>query len=242
MDEIPTVMTPRILPRSYLRWLAGWFGRVLATGTGWGAGALVGWLLEGAIDARVAPLGFGLVVGLSQWLVLRPILHWTDGLWWVPATGLSWGVCGFVLSTPALGLIVGLVVGLVQCWILGRWQLDPGSWALVSWMGGLVLVLDPLALDGGALANALTWPLAAFVFGAMLGVGYGAITGVRAAALLTTTPAERSVNGIMGGVAIEDSGPQGHCPQLLPFHQFPLDPIKTTIVAADWWVLGSWTA
>jgi hypothetical protein len=99
---------------------------------------------------------FGIVVGLSQWLVLRKIIKGSG--WWILATtlGATLGLAGTnVIHSALIGVNVyilagslgmaalGLVVGMAQWWIL-RGQLGKAGWwipaSAAGWFAGGIAV------------------------------------------------------------------------------------------------------
>lgn len=134
-----------------------WFQWVFASTIGW----VIGWFFVGE------PM-VGLVLGIAQWLVIRP---YGDRLgWWLVATAVGWvagwglilagwitppnaGLIGAVLS----GAFIGTVLGLVQWLVLNRLVYLAAWWIL---------------------ASAVAWSIALSGFFDMTGVLVGAVVGV----------------------------------------------------------------
>jgi len=96
---------------------AGWW--ILATAVGWTLGWAV--VMAGVIvppqpdlaGSMLAGAIIGLIVGLSQWLVLR--LAVDQAGWWVLASTIGWavamtGMIGWTLSGAAAGALTGLML------------------------------------------------------------------------------------------------------------------------------------
>jgi hypothetical protein len=143
-----------------------------------------------ATSAGVAFLIFGAFVGTAQWLLLRRTLRVA---WWLPATGLGWGLAGVVSGFTAGGSVstIGPDAG----------PIDP----LVAWLVGGPLVV--LFLGGGQwlilrreLEGVGWWPLVNIV-----GLILGFIVGFAVAKIVpwlapTDFPSAKAL-GIVGGVA-----------------------------------------
>jgi hypothetical protein len=151
-----------------------------------------------AKTSGVAFLIFGAFVGMAQWLVLRRSLR---AAWWVPATGLGWGLAGVVsgfnaggsVSTigpdagpidPLLAWLVGAPLVVVFLgggqWLILRRDLEgAGWWPLVN-MVGLILGFSV----GFAVAKIVPWlaptdfpsAKALGIVGAVAGLVYGGVT------------------------------------------------------------------
>ncbi len=128
-----------------------WLKWILVTTLGWAVGLALG--IEFVIGA---------VVGILQWIVLRPLVR-EDG-WWVPASAAGWAggaaLVTFVLrpENPVLApAIIGAGMGLAQ-WLVLRWQVYRAWWWIVlstlGWTLGMMGLLGaPLV---GGVAGAVT--------------------------------------------------------------------------------------
>ena len=131
-------------------WLL-WLKWVLASTIGWVAGVL--------LPASVA-FGLGAMVGIAQWVVLRPLFRQAG--WWILASAMGWAV-GEALVTVVLpidntflqGAMLGGTLGIAQWLVLRRWVHRGGWWVAVS-IGGRAagpILGAPLV---GAVAGATT--------------------------------------------------------------------------------------
>lgn len=128
-----------------------WLKWILVTTLGWAFGVALG--VEVAIGA---------VVGVLQWLVLRPLIR-RDG-WWIPASAAGWaggaGLVVFLLrpENPVVApAIIGAGIGLAQ-WLVLRWQVSRAWWwivvSILGWAVGMMGILG--ASLAGAAAGAVT--------------------------------------------------------------------------------------
>jgi len=131
-------------------WLL-WLKWVLASTLGWVAGVLLP--VYGA-------LAVGTMVGIAQWVVLRP--RFKQAGWWILASALGW-VLGQILVTAVLpiqntflqGAVLGGTLGIAQWLILRRWVHRAGWWIVLSavgWSAGPILGASLV----GAVAGAIT--------------------------------------------------------------------------------------
>ncbi len=132
----------------------------------WLLATTVGWIIGLASGGE---LGIGLIIGFTQWLVLRRYV--SQAGWWILVTALGWGigwsiiVSGFIIpadlglsSSVFSGALLGLTVGLGQWFLLRRWVNFASMWLLLS-------------LSGWAIA------LAGFLGSTLVGAVVGAVTG-----------------------------------------------------------------
>jgi hypothetical protein len=89
---------------------------ILASVSGWAAGALFAFFFtQGGVDFQ-SSLIIGLATGTAQWLVLREELHWAG--WWIPINVVAWttglALLPGLLSTGALaGAVTGIALMLL---------------------------------------------------------------------------------------------------------------------------------
>lgn len=106
-----------------------WAQWVMATALGWIVGAGLG-----------SEIGIGAMIGVLQWLILRP--HIRRAGWWAPATAIGWSA-GWLLVIAMLppeqsflaGIVVGTCVGVLQWLVLQRGLHRAGWWVIVSALG-----------------------------------------------------------------------------------------------------------
>lgn len=90
-------------------------------------------------------------MGITQWLVLRPLFPQAG--WWIPLSAggwmLAWGI-SMAIPVPLAPFIIaglaGLLMGSSQWLILRRWVPIAGWWIIVSllaWVVGLSDFADP---------------------------------------------------------------------------------------------------
>jgi len=128
-----------------------WLKWILVSTLGW----VIGWALTNQFIV-------GVVIGVMQWVVVRPLIR-KDG-WWIPASAAGWAggaaLVTFLLrpGNPFVGpAIIGAGIGVAQ-WLVLRWQLQRAWWwivlSMLGWTVGLMGVFGaPLA---GAVAGAVT--------------------------------------------------------------------------------------
>jgi hypothetical protein len=121
----------------------------LSHSVGWGLLPLTTWSLHrhdltvfltnesmnfGMSDELPSFMVSGLVLGVTQWLLLR---HTIDrAAWWVAATVIGWSL---IAATSLLGLILGgVLVGASQWVVLRRSVRKAGWWIVASALGWLV--------------------------------------------------------------------------------------------------------
>ena len=196
-----------------------WLGWTLATAAGLLLGlapfALLSSELPVLLVRVVLPLWAGFLVGLFQWLVLRPYL--THPVDWVLNGGAGWAA-GFALGLLAIDnlrasplgallgyLLFGLIVAVLQ-WPVLRREI-PNAWAwviasVVGWAAGVYVSQAALGLiaQGDEPSSLLTSAVSALVTGLVA----GAITGV-ALAWLTRQPEAGPLRGRPAAVAPEQS-------------------------------------
>lgn len=121
-----------------------------------------GWLLGGLVIPGVAFIISGFLIGIFQWLVLQGRL--TRAWLWILATSIGW-MAGYFLSffllPPDLqlleGMMIGLMTGIAQWFVLRREFYWAGWWivfSIIGWVTGLTLL--PGVLLTGTMAGALT--------------------------------------------------------------------------------------
>ncbi len=169
-----------------------WAGWTLATTAGMLAGFLPALFLAQAIDLWLVrillPLWAGLLVGVFQWLALRPYLtHAAD---WIAhgGAGLAVGYALGLALIQALGgspigallgyLLFGLIIALLQWPALRREIPNVIYWVAASVIGwALGAYLAPLVLNlitGDSVSQALSTT----VIAAVTGLVAGAVTGI----------------------------------------------------------------
>ncbi len=162
---------------------AGWglgLSWVLACTVAWGVGGTVGVALGRPGDIIVAGyvavvLG-GILAGVLQWLVLRPLV--AGAHWWVLASIVAVALVGVVVFGVGLvnvdvGWVVGValfgtVVGVLQ-WLVLRDQVARAGWWVLASTVGWVVAGPATALVGVDAAMGLSW--------GVLGAVYGSVTG-----------------------------------------------------------------
>ena len=174
-----------------------WLQWVLATALGLSVGMVLGWAVGFALRSEMAvALGKGLpwlVVGLTQWHVLRREVGAAG--WWIVAyavggtvvavlavaTGWSLGDVPAAGGGVILGIAVGFVVGVIQ-WFAFRRRLSLTlEWTGASTIGWAVgLTLGFMLAHGGGFVGAEggVGPVAHGLVGAIAGTGVGALTGI----------------------------------------------------------------
>jgi len=86
---------------------------VVASAAGWVTGYLVVVLgLSGGFEV-LDSIVLGLAVGIAQWIVLKPELHWAG--WWIPFSAMGWftGLSllpGFFLTGTMAGVLTGVAL------------------------------------------------------------------------------------------------------------------------------------
>ncbi len=142
-----------------------WLQWVLATTLGW----ILGWALGGEI-------GIGTVVGIAQWLVLRPLV--SQAGWWILASTAGWVVAWAlivpgVLVSPADGIVAsivagavfGFMLGLAQWFVLRRLVFYAGWWVAASTVGWTISLVGIL---GGTVAGAVAGVVTGFALDLLL--------------------------------------------------------------------------
>lgn len=159
-------------------------------------------------------LAGGCLVGVCQWLVLRPYLR--GSYRWIVATGVSWSVLGLLhLSTTGwvapgtfnlllrgifgvlYGSYVGLGLGIGQWWVMRnqvtqawRWiPLSAGIWAMsiaIAWIAGGLLRLVSGLFMGEVVGLVLGWGAIA----ALSGIGIVGLLYDQPSTLPALPPAE----------------------------------------------------
>ena len=182
----------------------GWLWWVLASTVGWAVGGPVGVALGGGLAMGIVVTGYvGMAVGVIaagalQWLVLRRQV--AGAAWWIVASVVGAALVG-VLAV-LLGWVVGVVGRLVGGTAWGAnwgpdWSADPGGdvgFVVGVAAGGTVLgllqwlVLRRQVARAGwwVLASSVGWVMGGLAAGitnttagwAVLGIVYGAITGI----------------------------------------------------------------
>lgn len=170
-----------------------WLAWTLATA----AGMLLGLVpftffiadLEVGLVRVLLPLVAGLLIGLFQWLALRPYLVRSED--WVLLDGAGWAV-GFALGLfviEAVGqsplgallayLLFGLIIGTLQWPALRREIPNVVAWVIASMIGwALGAYLSQLALSAIAPNGEVSQVLSTAVVAGLTGLVAGAITGV----------------------------------------------------------------
>jgi hypothetical protein len=169
-----------------------WLSWTLATAVGMLLGFVPASLVVDNIDLGLArvfvPLVAGLLVGLLQWVVLRPYLVQASD--WILAGAAGWAV-GFALglvviqtlSGSPIGaitgyLLFGVIIGLIQWPVLRREIPNALSWVLASivgWAAGLLVA--QLALSQFFGDNPIHPVVTSAISAGVSGLIAGAITG-----------------------------------------------------------------
>jgi len=173
------------------------------------AGAAAVWLAIGQIAMYallvVAGLGEGAVLGLAQWLALRPSIPNLPGRAWVLATALAAGIAwALAMSLVTLGelnmlgrtalailaLPFGIMflcsIGCAQWWVLRRSVARAGWWILanaIAWPLGVAIPVVGMALLPDT-AEATTMLVVGVICGLLMGAVVGALTGFALVRLL----------------------------------------------------------
>lgn len=158
-----------------------WMWWTVASMLGAGIILLVAKLGNGVSNVMLGALVLGTgggVAGLGQWIVLHrtvPVPKWGVLLWTAGAILIAlvpFAAALYLIDAPdsdqaiirggygVVAAMVGMVVGIVQCFALQdsvRWY---GLWIIVS-----------------ALAGAIGWPLGLYLVGLVWGLNYGAVCG-----------------------------------------------------------------
>jgi hypothetical protein len=169
-----------------------WLGWTLATTFGMLVGYLPSFFLVNILDLGLArliiPILAGLLIGFSQWVVLRRYVSDTSD--WILAGGAGWAV-GYVLGLFIINSLIGLplggflgyvlfgvIVAVAQWPILSREIPNLLAWVLANvagWTLGFYASQSSLNLfEGPAIAPALSVTLVSTVSGLVA----GAITGL----------------------------------------------------------------
>lgn len=144
--------TGDLLPAGCGLWVGWIFASILGTLIGWFAGWRVSFLVPGVAAIFVLGGTVGLILGFTQWLVLRGQMPGASR--WIPASALGWAG-GFSigvalaqqlgLAEAGFGLVVGAFtgafVGLLQ-WMVLRGQIPDAGWwiaaSVIAWASSLV--------------------------------------------------------------------------------------------------------
>jgi hypothetical protein len=135
--------TSDLLPSGCGLWISWLFASIFGGLLGWWLGWRASFLIPGFFSTVTLGLFMGLVLGALQWLVLRS--HLNGAGWWVPASGVGWGLgfttgvllaqqfglmeVGFGLS---IGLTTGLCLGIFQWMVLKGNVSKAGVWVPVN--------------------------------------------------------------------------------------------------------------
>jgi hypothetical protein len=170
-----------------------WLGWTLATAAGMLLGLLPFALLFADLDLLwvrlLLPLWTGFLVGLFQWLVLRP--YFTHSADWVLHGGAGWAL-GYAMGLLALQwvgelpfgallayLLFGLIVAGVQWPMLRREVPSTLAWVFASVLGwGLGAYLSQLVLSLLVSGGTVSQVLNTSVVGVVTGLVAGAVTGL----------------------------------------------------------------
>jgi hypothetical protein len=170
-----------------------WLGWTLATAAGMLLGLLPFALLFADLDLLwvriLLPLWTGFLVGLFQWLVLRP--YFTHSADWILHGGAGWAL-GYALGLLALQavggfpfgallayLLFGLIVAVVQWPMLRREVPSVAAWVVASVLGwGFGAFLSQLILNMLIADGAVNQVLNTSVVAVVTGLVAGAITGL----------------------------------------------------------------
>jgi len=206
--------------RIWLRWtLATALGELFGFAIPALAGAAAAWLAIGQVAMSTllvtAGLGEGAVLGLAQWLALRPSLPHLPGRAWVLATALAAGIAWTlamslvtlgelnVLGRMALAILAlpfGIMflcsIGGAQWWVLRHSVAHASWWILanaIAWPIGVAIPVVGMALLPDT-AGAVLMLLVGVICGLLMGLVVGAITGFALVRLLR----ERAVEDCLG--------------------------------------------
>jgi hypothetical protein len=126
----------------------------------WVIASTLGWLIGLAFGRP--EIGIGVIVGIVQWIILRPMIH--QASWWILASGLGWAVgwAAIILIFPEeIGVIaggfIGFTVGISQWVIMRRWFYQAGWWIIIStlaWAIGLTGIMGETFV--GTVVGAIT--------------------------------------------------------------------------------------
>ncbi|MEJ2737181.1 MAG: hypothetical protein P8189_27075 [Anaerolineae bacterium] len=121
-----------------------WLKWVLASTLGW----VVGLLLP-----RSAGMTIGALVGIAQWIVLRPLFRQSG--WWILASAVGWAASYTLLSMVLpvgdvflYGGVIGVTIGAAQWLVLRRWASRSGWWVAISTLGWAVGPILGTSLTG----------------------------------------------------------------------------------------------
>ena len=174
-----------------------WIWWVLANLVAWPMGAAIGWVISqqitrllGSATASIVGMAVaGAIVGLGQWAVLQARTGQSG--WWIPVSSLGlaggfaaarialdWDRAGFVVIFGS----VGVLVGIVQWMVLGRYVPTGGWWIPGTCVGYVGAILVSAWLEG---VFSLSSPLSFVLPSIVLGVVFGAISGLLLAGLLS---------------------------------------------------------
>ena len=111
-----------------------WLKWVLVSTLGW----VVGLLLPRSVSITI-----GALVGIAQWVVLRPLFPQAG--WWILASAVGWaasyGLLSMVLPVGDVflyGAVIGVTTGAAQWFVLRRWCFRAGWWVAISTLGWAV--------------------------------------------------------------------------------------------------------
>lgn len=197
--------------RIALDWLELWFVWVLVTGIGWSVGLVIALVVAKgaslAVSSQASLLVSGVVVGaligLTQWVVLRPEVRGVG--WWVLATAIGWVaalmVTAFVapITGPTSGgviggLLGGLVWGLAQWLALRSTTRGKVRWLLMTAAGWTAALALSLSLPVGGWSGVVNGQVVQVAVSGAVGsiiIGIGAVL---AFPVLFPEPHERAVD------------------------------------------------
>lgn len=119
-------------------------------------GSVLSQIMTGESENVFTPAITGLIIGLLQYLILRPYLR--GATWWILATTIGIAVSGFIrpsvaffTTVPMAGAAGGMVMGLAQWPVLYR-QFSGIAW----WLGATTV--------GGGLSWAMSEPIVQSMF------------------------------------------------------------------------------
>jgi hypothetical protein len=123
----------------------------------------LGWFI--GISFLPPEIAVGIFIGVTQWLVLRPLFAQTG--WWALATSVSWVLGWGVIIlffppqiTTLTGAFIGCVTGVTQWVLLRQWVPQAYWWIVVSTLGW--------AVGMGSLAES---PFVGLIVGITTGIG-----------------------------------------------------------------------
>jgi hypothetical protein len=148
----------------------------------------------------------GILVGIVQWLALRPYLR--QASWWILVTIIGWEIGWIIVSYlpeilvrdwfywPVSGLLLGITIGIAQ-WVILRQQVSDAYWwiganILAGFLGSVIgsYIGKTLEFRRGDILGAIIFEI---VYSLIFGIIFTVITGTVLVWLLSRTPYLKSV-------------------------------------------------